>query len=126
MESLKPTTFVRLRDSELAFANPEDDIRGHKVLDVTGSELGEVKSLFVDEENSVIRLFELASGGILGLGGATRLMPVEAILDVSDETVRVAPTREHVQGAPAYEPDLTERGDVSEIYDYYGYRWPMR
>jgi sporulation protein YlmC with PRC-barrel domain len=121
MESLKPTTFVRLRESELSLANPGDDIRGHKVINASGEELGGVKSLFVDEENRAVRLFELESGGILGFGAETRLIPVEAILAISEERVRVAPTRRHVEAAPTYDPELTERRSFEDVYSHYGY-----
>ena len=121
MQSMKPTTFVRLRESGLALANPDDDIRGHKVVDVNGEELGEVKSLFIDEEERIVRLFELESGSILGFGGKTRLIPVQAILDISEERVRVAPTREHVEAAPTYDPELNEKRYFDDLSGYYGY-----
>ena len=50
--------------------------------------------------------------------------PVEAITRVADDEVYISHTREHVAGAPAYDPDLVKEDSSSYpsgLYPYYGY-----
>jgi hypothetical protein len=71
---------------------------------------------------------EIASGGFLGLGETNSFIPVEAITRITDDDVYISPTREHVAGAPRYDPDLVLAdadyfpGDyLLGLYPYYGY-----
>lgn len=122
MESLKKASLVRLGETNLTVADPKEDIRGRKVTDHTGDEIGKVKSLFVDEEEEQVRFFEMESGGLLGFGSETRLIPLEAIETVTEDEVRVDATREHVQGSPIYDPEVTyEETYYGDLYGYYGF-----
>jgi sporulation protein YlmC with PRC-barrel domain len=123
---------VRLSDTELTIANPAEDIRGHTVIDRDGENLGKVEDLLLDEPEKRVRLLEVASGGFLGLGRTKFLLPVEAITRISDDTVYVNQTRQHITGAPHYDPDLIhreagekgysgERGHYEDVYHHYGY-----
>ena len=59
------------------------------------------------------------------------VIPVEAITQISDTTVHVTQTRQHIAGAPPYDPDLVhedvaegayaDTGYYSGLYGYYGY-----
>jgi hypothetical protein len=66
---------------------------------------------------------EVASGGFLGLGESKSLIPVEAITRMTPDAVYIGHTREHVAGAPRYDPELVEgRLDYFfNLYPYYGY-----
>ncbi len=56
-----------------------------------------------------MRFLEVGSGGFLGIGETTFLLPVEAVTKVDEDSVRVNQRRDRVAGAPKYDPDLVER-----------------
>jgi sporulation protein YlmC with PRC-barrel domain len=128
----KTAKLIRLSDTELTIANPAEDIRGRMVVDRDGEDLGEVEDLMIDEPEKRVRLLEVASGGFLGLGKTKFLLPVEAIIRISNDTVYVNQTRQYIADAPHYDPDLihqeagekgyySERGYYDDVYHYYGY-----
>ncbi|HEV3478672.1 MAG TPA: PRC-barrel domain-containing protein [Gaiellaceae bacterium] len=122
MTKANTAALVRLDDTDLTVADPAEDVRGRPVRDRDGEEIGEVKSLLIDESERKVRFLEVESGGVLGVGGERRLLPVDAVVRVEEDAVRVDQTREHVHGAPAYDPQLAY--DVSyygDIYGYYGH-----
>lgn len=114
---------VKLGDTDLQLADPNHDIRGRKVIDANGEDVGDVDALFVDEGERKVRFLRVASGGFLGMGATKVLIPVEAVARVSDDTVRVDRTRDRVAAAPAYDPDLidVEPAELERVYGYYGY-----
>lgn len=117
---------LRLSDTDLTVANPAEDIRGRRVVDKDGEDIGEVDDLLIDEPESRVRFLEVASGGFLGLGETQFLIPVEAITRISEDTVFVNQTRQQVAGTPPYDPDLIneEVGEESyygRVYRHYGY-----
>jgi len=113
----KTATLRRLSDTELTVADPAEDIRDREVIDRDGEELGEVNDLLMDDRDQRVRFLEVASGGFLGIGQTKFLLPVEAITRITEDTVYVNQTRQHIVGAPAYDPDLIHE-DVGE--GYYG------
>jgi len=121
----KTAALRRLSDTELTVADPAEDIRDRKVVDRDGEELGEVDDLLIDERDKRVRFLEVASGGFLGIGEKKFLLPVEAITRISEDTVYVNQTRQHIVGAPAYDPDLIHEdageGYYGDVYKYYGY-----
>lgn len=122
MNSMRTPTLVPLRDTDLVVADERDDIRGRKVIASDGQELGEVKSLFVDEDERRVRFFELETGGLFGLGAETRLVPIEAIEEASQEAVRIGATTEQVQGSPPYDPQLAyDLRYFDDLHGYYGF-----
>jgi sporulation protein YlmC with PRC-barrel domain len=121
----EPTSILhRLKDSDLQLADPKADIRGRKVKDAAGEEIGKVDDLLVDAEEQKVRFLEVASGGLLGLGETKSLIPVEAVARISDDEVHISHTLARVAAAPSYDPDLRERKHLSEVYSYYGYGTP--
>jgi sporulation protein YlmC with PRC-barrel domain len=119
MTTMKTAALVRLEDTDLTVADPAEDIRDRVVVDRNRDEIGEVKSLLIDERELKVRFLEVESGGLLGLGGERRLIPVEAVVRVEDDAVQVDQTREHIHGSPPYDPQLAH--DVSYYGDVYGY-----
>lgn len=76
----QPTaTLEKLGEAKLTVADPKEDIRGRKVLDKNGDEIGKVDDLLIDESEHKVRLLEVESGGFLGLGETKVLIPVDAI-----------------------------------------------
>lgn len=115
------STLHKLSDTNLTVADPAEDIRGLKVVDRQGDEIGHVDDLLIDDRETKVRFLRIASGGFLGLGETKFLVPVDAITRVRDDTVFVDQTREHVAGGPHYDPDLADQDYYGNIYGYYGY-----
>jgi sporulation protein YlmC with PRC-barrel domain len=122
MKSTNAASLVKLGDAKLTVADPAEDIRGRTVVDRAGEEIGEIKSLLIDEQEAKVRMLEVQSGGFLGVGGETRLVPVDAITRVTEDTVHVDQTRAHVHGSPPYDPRLAvDESYYGDIYGHYGY-----
>ena len=115
-------TLQKLQDLDRTVAVAADDIRGRMVKDKDGNDLGRIDGLLVDAVGQKVRFMEVATGGILGLGQTKSLIPVEAITRVTADEVYISHTREHVAGAPAYDPKLVreDSASVSGLYPYYG------
>jgi sporulation protein YlmC with PRC-barrel domain len=114
----------RLRDSNRTVARSAEDIRGRMVKDKDGLDLGKVENLLIDDVEQKVRFMEVASGGFLGFGERKSFVPVDAITRITDDVVHISHTREHVAGAPQYDPDLVA-GDPNyffSLYPYYGYQ----
>jgi hypothetical protein len=116
-------TLKKLQDLDRTVAIAADDIRGRMVKDKDGNDLGRIDGLLVDAAGQKVRFMEVASGGILGLGQTKSLIPVEAITRVTEDEVYISHTREHVAGAPAYDPKLVREDSayLSGLCPYYGY-----
>jgi sporulation protein YlmC with PRC-barrel domain len=111
----------KLADTDLIISAPGDDIRGRRVVDSDGEEIGHVSSLFVDETERKVRMLELRVGGLLGLGQQHVLLPVEAITSVGENDVHVNQTRDRVVHSPAYDPALVVATTLPCSDSYYGY-----
>ena len=109
-----------MKEDHLEFADPAEDIRGHKVLDKDGRHIGKVDGLVVDDDEHKVRFLKVATGGFLGLSQTRFLIPVDAItaIDDLDRLVQVDCSREHVAAGPGYDPDLLNH--VNAVLDYYG------
>lgn len=116
---------IKLSDSDEAIAHASDDIRGHSVKDRAGEDLGTVDDLLLDPTENKVRFLVVASGGFLGMGKDKTFLPVDAITRISDDEVHIDQTREHVAGAPGYDPELVDVPDdpdyYGSVYGYYGF-----
>jgi sporulation protein YlmC with PRC-barrel domain len=74
MAGQQTTAIVRLGDTDKKVDSTED-VRGRKVMDRQGEEIGKVDDLMVDEREFKVRFLEVASGGVLGLGATKVLIP---------------------------------------------------
>lgn len=113
----------KLSDAGLTLADPSQDIRGRTVTDRQGEKLGHVSGLFIDAEERKVRMIELHAGGFLGVGDRHFLLPIETVRAVTPDDVCVEETREHILGAPAYDPMLVEPPTAASLqshYDHYG------
>jgi sporulation protein YlmC with PRC-barrel domain len=117
---------IHLSNTNLKMADPAQDVRGSRVVDKDGKDIGEVDDLILDRVATKVRFLEVASGDLFGLGSAKTLIPVDAITHISDNVVHINQTRQHVAAAPPYDPDLIVRdvggqGYVSDLYRHYGF-----
>jgi sporulation protein YlmC with PRC-barrel domain len=98
---------VRLSDTDLEI--PDDqDIRGRKVSDRDGNEIGKIADLLIDPRQRRVRFLQVISGGLLGIGGTMLLVPVEAITRIDREMVEIDRSGRGF-GAMRYNPMLIDR-----------------
>ncbi|XXZ52297.1 PRC-barrel domain-containing protein [Streptomyces cavourensis] len=60
---------TKLSDSPHVIASPDEDVLGRKVTDRSGTEIGKVGDLVIDENEQRVRFLILEHGGFLGIGG---------------------------------------------------------
>lgn len=134
MANIGTATLQKLSDSTLTVADKAEDVRGRKVLDKAGEDVGTVDDLMIDDRESKVRFLLVGSGGFLGLGDTKVLIPVDAITRVTADAVYIDHTREHVAGGPGYDPEMiTDPGHLGKVYNYWGvppywtpgYMYPM-
>lgn len=112
---------LSLEDAGLTTESPAEDIRGRDVHDAAGEKIGHVKDLLIDGSERKVRLMEIAHGGILGIGESKVFVPVDAISRIDKNVIHIDRTREHINGAPRYDPEIVEERDYYEsLYGYYG------
>jgi len=116
------STLVRLKDTDLTVEST-DDVRGMSVVDRDGEQIGTVDTLVIDEKEKRVRFLEVGSGGFLGIGEEKRLVPVDAVVRVDEDAVRVDTTRETIRSGPGYDPDVVEYEPeyFGDVYGYYGF-----
>ena len=115
------TSLHKLSDTNLVVADPVEDVRGKKVVDRFGEEIGSVDDLLIDDREKKVRFLQIASGGFLGVGETKFLLPVDAVKKIIGDTVHIDKTREHVAGSPRYDPDLIDNRYLNDMYVYYGF-----
>jgi len=74
MESIGTAPIRRLSDSKLTVKHPDEDVRGRKVLDKAGEDIGTVDELFIDDRESKVRFLRVEAGGVLGIGAKVVLI----------------------------------------------------
>lgn len=122
MSETDKAKLVRLSDTDFTLGASEEDIRGHRVFDGSGEEIGHVNDLLVDEREVKVRFLEVAAGGFLGLGERKFLIPVDAVTRIERDEVHVDQTREHVIAAPEYDPEVVQEETYwNDLYGYWGY-----
>ncbi|GAB2584794.1 hypothetical protein Aab01nite_53720 [Paractinoplanes abujensis] len=122
MSERSAATLTRLGDTDQTFADPADDIRGRRVKDLDGEDLGKIDELLVDSDERRVRLLRVEHGGILGFGASASFIPVEAVRDITENVVVIDQSRQRVAEAPPYDPDLVDQDAYyQDLYGYYGY-----
>lgn len=122
MASQSISSLIKLSDSDQILADPGDDIRGRTVRDPDGEDLGKVDDLLIDAEEHRVRLLRVEHGGLLGIGATAFFIPVDAVTQITDDTVCVGEPRDRITAAPGYDPELIDEPDYYQsLYGYYGY-----
>ena len=116
-------TLSSLRDTDRTISSSDQDIRGRMVKDKDGRDLGRIEDLLVDDIERKVRFMEVATGGFLGFGESKSFIPIDAITRMTPDEVYISHTREHVAGAPRYDPALvpSDLHYFFNLYPYYGY-----
>ena len=113
---------VKLGDTNFDISGGED-IRGRRVLDENGNDIGDVNDLIVDGRQRRVRFLQVTSGGFLGIGATMMLVPVGAITNIRHDAVEISRQGGRGLGGVRYEPTLTERRGYTGEYEgsYGGY-----
>lgn len=114
---------IPLADSSLTVSDPAEDVRGLKVVDRHGDELGDIDDLMLDDRDNRVRFLRVAHGGFLGIGESHFLLPVDAVVRIDDAHVHVDRERSAMGETPGYDPDLAEQPDdyYTGVYSWWGY-----
>ena len=95
---------IRLGDSDFVPANPENDLCGKDVYDAEGQRIGSVGDLYIERKEREVRFLEVGAGGFLGVGEKRFLVPVEAVVEVTEDRVTIEPDRtERVAGPSPFD-----------------------
>lgn len=122
MTTQNNATLSKLSDTNKTVDGAADDIRGRRVKDKDGEDLGTVQDLLIDDAEGRVRFLIIEHGGFLGLGETKSFIPVDAISAITEDEVFINHTRESVAGAPGYNPALVnDRHYYEGFYNYYGY-----
>jgi sporulation protein YlmC with PRC-barrel domain len=111
---------VTLDELGKSVAGSDDDIRGRKVIDRDGNELGKIEALLVDQKDLKVRFLQLESGGFLGFGERKSLIPVDLIVSIEEHKVHIDQTGATVAAAPAYDPAFVDPRFYQDIYGHFG------
>ncbi len=120
-QQTKNTPLERLSDLGLVLSDPGQDIRGRKVIDRHGADIGHVSGLFIDADERKVRMVELRTGGFIGIGERHFLLPVDAIASVDEHDVHVNESGERIVHSPVYDPTLVAEPTRDYWEPYYGY-----
>ena len=113
---------VKMNDAGLTVSDPREDIRGRTVVAKDGEKIGKIDGLIIDADQKVIRFLEVGSGGFLGIGEDKVLIPVDAIVGLDEDEVRVDQTSDRIVASPKYDPALAEKGEYwSNVSQHYGF-----
>ena len=120
MGTYNENQLVALRDTDEIVLDPDQDIRGRKVMDSAGQDLGKVHDLLVDQAEGKVRALIVNHGHLLEK--TTSVIPVDAITRITPEEVQVDQDKKAIEGAAEYDPALVyDRVYYAGVYDYYGY-----
>jgi uncharacterized protein (TIGR02271 family) len=103
------------------FTAVEDRFAGYEVYDQSGSKIGKIDDLFIDESDQPEYI-----GVKMGfLGTTSTLIPWEAVSSVDDEgrNVTVATDKETAKNGPSFDDDREITPEFeNEVYSYYGFQ----
>jgi sporulation protein YlmC with PRC-barrel domain len=117
---------IKLRDSDLPRDATAKALLDGDVYDRDGQKIGTVKDLYVDTEDEDVRFLDVGVGGFLGLGEKHFMVPMEVVTDTSGGGVTIVQSRQKVEGSPEFDiKGVPEDAYQQEVYDYYGYRYPL-
>jgi sporulation protein YlmC with PRC-barrel domain len=78
-----------LRETADALMRRLGDIVGLRVLNADAKELGQVRSLSIDEETGAVTELVAHAGGMLGMGGVTTTVPAASVRGIGADFVTV-------------------------------------
>ena len=101
-------------------------IKGDKVVNRAGEELGKIEELMIDLEDGRVAYAVLSFGGFLGMGNKLFAIPWKALtLRVHEHAFLLDIPKETLEKAEGFDKDnwpTTNREWLSSMYSYYGYQ----
>ncbi|BBL80984.1 hypothetical protein RxyAA322_28380 [Rubrobacter xylanophilus] len=108
---------VRLEEFEGELDETWRGIRGEKVLDHAGEEVGTVEDAYVWSRVPAVHLLRVSAAS-----GEDLLIPVDAVTGVSEEGVRVEQGRARILQGPRYgEEKIPDPEARRAAFEHYGY-----
>ena len=104
---------------------PESTIRGYRVVDTNGDDLGRIEDLIVDLDNGRIAYAALSLGGFLGMSDKLFAVPWQSLSPMPNEQAFTLDVpRDVLEKAEGFDKDKypTTREELSRTYTYYGYQ----
>lgn len=97
-------------------------MRGRKVVDSNGDDIGEVDDLLVDDQENKVRFLRVGAGGFLGIGEQHFLVPVDAVERIDSDRVHITRDRASLSDVPTYDPALADDpAYYTDLYGWWGY-----
>lgn len=120
MDSGKVPTLMRLNEQSGSFDGPDRDLRGYRVFDRAGVEIGVVDDMLVDASERRVRLLRIAPRDPLDIDPPPVLVPVEVVDRLETDRLFLDQMRERVLSGPPDDPATTAPSDRwSGLYRYY-------
>ena len=99
-----------------------EQLRGSTVIDLTGSKIGSVEEIYLDQQTNKPEWL-LVNTGMFGT--KSTFIPLQGA-NPSDDGVQVPFPKDQVKGAPGVEPDAQlSREEEARLYEYYGLEYTM-
>lgn len=101
-------------------------ITGQNVYNLQDENIGDIKDLMIDLNNSEIAYAVISFGGFMGIGNKLFAMPLKAFqFSDHDKTIRLDISKEKLENAPSFDKDNWPKTDdnefVDSVYSHYGY-----
>ena len=131
-ETTDAPMLLSLNDEPYDVKNPAEDVRNRTVVDRNGEEIGSVDDLLIDDREHKVRFLRIKTGGFLGIGARHRLIPVDAVTRITEDSVSIDQTGDQVGTGPDYDPAVAsdeawrqeafrDGGYYPGLYRHYGY-----
>jgi sporulation protein YlmC with PRC-barrel domain len=101
-------------------------LKGTRVQNLAGEDLGKIEELMIDLNNGRIAYAVLSFGGFLGMGDKFFAIPWESLrIDTEKNVVILNVNKEMLESAPGFDknnwPDTSEHAWLTDVYEYYGH-----
>lgn len=96
---------AKVSEDEAVLRTPSEDIRGRVVVDINGAQMGRIVDLYANPETREIRLLQIDTAEFLPGRNLLFTIPMEAVIDATDDGVQLDRDREQVMGSPKIDTD---------------------
>jgi sporulation protein YlmC with PRC-barrel domain len=114
------TAFTRMTDLEGKRTFQFPDIRGWKVLNTTGHEVGKVEEVFVDPNTLEPAMALLKYQKFLNRNTKKLLVPWNEVQILGEGKVRTRPTEEQFADAPEWQEEMSDWTVIAEYWEQRG------
>lgn len=87
---------IKVSENDAVLPTPSEDIRGRVVVDINEDQMGRVVDLHVDPDVREVRLLQVDTEGFLPGRRLRFTVPMEAVIDVTDDGVQLDRARDQV------------------------------